>query len=84
MDIKRHALFTHCYDHTLDLSYSDAVKGWKLSRLLQKQQTKLIKFSPSKEAMSQEMKKSVPAEIVTPGIHLLCPTHWTVQGHRLT
>ena len=34
MDIKRHALFTHCYDHTLDLSYSDAVKGWKLSRLL--------------------------------------------------
>ena len=45
--------------------------------------TKLIKFSPRREAIFQEMKKDVPAEIETHGIRLLCPTCWTVQGDSL-
>ena len=81
MDIERHALFTHCYGHTLNLACSDAVKGCKLLKSVletTREITKLIKFSPRREAIFQEVKKDVPGEIETPGICILCPTHWTV------
>ena len=86
MDIERRALFTHCYGHTLNFACSDAVKGCKvLKSALEttREITKLIKFSPRREAIFQEVKKDVPAEIETPGIRLLCPTRWTVRGDSL-
>ena len=76
MDIERRALFTHCYGHTLNLACSDAVKGCKvLMSALEttREITKLIKISPQRKAIFQEVKKDVPAEIETP-IRLLCPT----------
>ena len=86
MDIERRALFTHCYGHTLNLACSDAVKGCRvLKSALEttREITKLIKFSPRREAIFQEVKKDVPTEIETPGIRLLCPTRWTVRGDSL-
>ena len=86
MGIERRALFTHCYGHTLNLACSDAVKGCKvLKSALEttREIKKLIKFSPRREAIFQEVKKDVPAEIETPGIRLLCPTRWTVRGNSL-
>ena len=60
MDIERHALFMHCYGHTLNLACSDAVKGCKLLKSAletTREITKLIKFSPRREAIFQEVKK---------------------------
>ena len=36
-----------------------------------------------REAFFQEVKTDVLVEIETPGIRLLCPTHWTVQRDSL-
>ena len=91
MDIERRALFTHCYGHTLNFACSDAVKGCKVlkCKILKsalettREITKLIKFSPRREAIFQEVKKDILAEIETPGIRLLCPTRWTVRGDSL-
>ena len=81
MDIERRALFTYCYGPTLNLAISDPVKGCKVLKSVLEttsQITKLIKFSPRKEAIFQEVKKDVPAEIETHGICFLYPTCWTV------
>ena len=60
-DIESHAIFTHCYGHTLNLACSDAaVKGCKILRdtlETTREITKLIKFSPKREAIFQEIKK---------------------------
>ena len=86
IDTEKSALFTHCYSHTLNLTCSGAVKGCKVHKSAletTREITKLIKFSPRREVIFQEMKKDVPAEIKTLGICLLCPTCWTVQGDSL-
>ena len=85
-DIEKRALFTHCYGHTLNLACSDAVKGHKILRdtlETTREITKLIKFSPKREAIFQEIKKDIHTDLETPGIRLLCPTRWTVRGDSL-
>ena len=60
LDVEKRTLFTHCYGHTLNLACSDAVKGCKvLKDTLEttREITKLIKFSPKREAIFQEIKK---------------------------
>ena len=60
LDVEKRALFTHCYGHTLNLVCSDAVKGCKILRdtlETTREMTKLIKFSPKREAIFQEIKK---------------------------
>ena len=59
-DIESRAIFTHCYGHTLNLACSDVVKGCKILRdtlETAREITKLIKFSPKREAIFQEIKK---------------------------
>ena len=53
------------------MACSDAVKGCKLLKSAletTREITKLIKFSPRRQAIFQEVKKDVLAEIETPGI----------------
>ena len=75
-DIESRAIFTHCYGHTLNLACSDTVKGCKILRdtlETTREITKLIKFSPKREAIFQEIKKDIliHADLETPGIRLL-------------
>ena len=39
---------------------------------------KLIKFSPKREGILSSIKADIHMD--TPGIKMLCPTRWTVQG----
>ena len=47
--------------------------------------TKLINFSPTREAIFQIVKESLPSESASTGagISVLCPTHWTVRAVSL-
>lgn len=59
-DIEKHAVFTHCYGHALNLACSDSVKGCKIikdSLDIAYEITKLIKFSPRREGIFNTLKK---------------------------
>ena len=83
-DEEKRAVFCHCYGHSLNLAASDAIKGCKLmSDALNTTFaiTQLIKFSPKREGLFQEIKKDVAPD--SAGLRVLCPTRWTVRGESL-
>ena len=87
-DEEPRAVFTHCYGHSLNLACSDTVKKSKLlKQALETTQeiTKLIKFSPRRDAVFKKFKaESDPnLESRTMGIRVLCPTRWTVCADSL-
>ena len=43
--------------------------------------TKLIKYSPRRDALFQNLKSGIAPD--TPGIRVLCPTRWTVWANSL-
>ena len=78
------AVFTHCYGYALNLACSDMVKKCRLMKDaldVVYEITKLIKFSPRRDAKLQSLKQQVAME--SPGIRVLCPTRWTVRGQAL-
>ena len=78
------ALFCHCYGHSLNLATSDAIKGCKVvSDALDTtfDISKLIKFSPRREGLFENIKKELAPD--SPGLRVLCPTRWTVRGESL-
>ena len=67
-------LFIHCYGHSLNLAVSDAIKGCKVtSDALDTtmEVSKLIKFSPKREGIFENIKKALAPE--SPGLRVLCP-----------
>ena len=65
------AVFTHCYGHSLNLACSDIVKKSKLlKQALETTQeiTKLIKFSPRRDAVFKKFKTETNLESKTMGI----------------
>ena len=48
--------------------------------------TKLIKYSPRREAIFQKLKEEINLETENnlPGIQVLCPTRWTVCANSLS
>ena len=42
---------------------------------------KLIKKSPCRQAALEKLKQEVGSE--SPGVHILCPTRWTVHANTL-
>lgn len=73
------ALYTHCYGHALNLAVQDSVKNNAILRDALdtvEEMTKLIKKSPKREVIFKKFKNDLSAD--SPGIHLLCPTRWTV------
>ncbi len=84
-DIEPRAIFTHCYGHALNLAASGAMKKSKLLKDALEttyEITKLIKFSPRREAIFLGVKQDMPGTPLA-GIRLLCPTRWTVRADAL-
>ena len=83
-DIEPRAVFTHCYGHALNLAASDTIKSSKVMKDALEtthEITKLIKFSPCREAIFQVVKQDMPG--TSSGIRVLCPTRWTVKADAL-
>ena len=73
------AVFTHCYGHSLNLACRDTIKKCKLMQdaLDTKHEViKLVKKSPARDAIFKQLKEEMASN--SPGIHVLCPTRWTV------
>ncbi len=84
LQLESRALFTHCYGHSLNLAVCDTIKNSKVARDALDTSfeiTKLIKFSPKREAMFDQLKKDLTPDC--PGIRVLCPTRWTVRAQSL-
>ena len=79
------ALFTQCYGHSLSLALKDVFKKMEnlvLSNSLDfaHEITKLIKFSPKRQAIFDKLKETCADVQGVPGIRTMCPTRWTVKG----
>ena len=75
------ANLTHCHGHAFSLAVHDMIKVCKLlSDTLDTTMEicKLIKFSPKREGIVNKIKADIHKD--TPGINMLSPTQWTVQG----
>ena len=78
------AVYTPCYGHALNLAVSDAIKGSKVMKSCLDtayEITKLIKYSPRREAIFHALKNELSPS--TCGIRVLCPTRWTVRAESL-
>ena len=79
------AIYTHCYGHSLNLTVMDSVRD---SPLMEKapdctnEITKLIKFSPCHDVLFEKIKRELAPQ--SPGMRVLCPTHWTVRADPLS
>ena len=83
-DLEPCALYTHCYGHALNLVTRDALKGIKvMEEVLDTvyEITKPIKKSPKYDSIFKEYKDDISTD--SPGIRILCPTHWTVRAEAL-
>lgn len=71
----------HCYGHALNLACGDAKQCKILRDVLDStyEITKLIKFSPCREAIFRGVRLTPES----PGIRLLCLTRWTVRADSL-
>ena len=66
MDEEPTAVYTHCYGHSLNLAASDAIKNSKLMKDAldtTHEITKLIKFSPRREAIQSNLSKAVTFDL---------------------
>lgn len=72
------ALYTHGFGHALNPATQDALKGIKDTLDTVYEITKLIK----RDSIFQKFKDDVT--IGSPGVHVLCPTRWTVRTEALT
>ena len=78
------ALFTHCYDHALNLAASEMVKKNKIlcnALDITLKISKLLKFSLRRDAIFHTLKRELAPD--TPGFRTLCPTCWTVCAASL-
>ena len=78
------AIFVHCYGHALNLAASDTVKHNKILRDTLDttlEISKLLKFSPRREAVFEKIKAEVSPD--STGFITLCPTRWTVRAASL-
>lgn len=82
------ALHAHCYAHALNLAVADTLKQSKVNRDALDtafEITRLIKFSPKRNAAFDRIKSSheddcYPSPI---GIRTFCHTQWTVRGDAI-
>ena len=84
LSIESRALYTHCYGHSLNLAMCDTIKKCKIARDALDtayEIRKLIKFSPKRNHMFEELKQQFSPD--NPGFRVLCPTRWTVRAESL-
>ena len=83
-DEEPRAVFTHCYGHALSLTARDTIRRntiMKSSLETTHEITKLVKYSPCREALFREIQlqdDSAPGT-QSVAVRALCPTRWTVQ-----
>jgi len=85
MDEQPLALYTHCYSHSLNLAVSDMIKNSSTTKKvldIAHEITKLVKYSPRREALFRDIKNNMPP-CSLPGICVMCPTRWTVRADTL-
>ena len=78
------AVFTHCYEHALNLSVNDTVKKCNIMRDCLDtcyEIIKLIKFSPKRNAMLNSIKEVGDD---APSVCTLCPTYWTACAQSIS
>ena len=76
---EHHALFTHCYGHSLSLSVGDTIKSVPMLRSnmdTTREISKLLKYSPKRQAQFNLIKADSSPNAI--GFRNLCPTRWTV------
>ena len=89
MQEESRALYTHCYGHALNLAVADTVKQSKICRDALDtafEITRLIKFSPKRNAAFDKIKASTHEDDGCPspvGIRTFCHTRWTVRGDAI-
>ena len=84
IDDEPRAIYTHCYSHALNLAVGDTIKGCRLTKNALDtafEISKLIKYSPKRDAMFHKLKEDMQPEL--PGIKVFCPTRWTVRAESL-
>ena len=72
------AHLTHCHGHAFSLAVHDMIKGCGVLSDTLDTTMEICKFSPKREGILSSIKADIHMD--TPGIKMLCPTHWTVQG----
>ena len=88
------AVYTHCNGHSLNLAVNDVFKNIKVIKDaldVTHEVTKLIKYSPKREAIFREIQNSGGSDYDEAhmslekhsGIRPLCPTRWTVHADSL-
>ena len=82
---EKRVVYTHCYGHALNLAVGDAIKQSKVCRDALEtafEISKLVKFSPKKNAAFDRIKADMTEEEshIRVGIRSFCPTRWTVRG----
>ena len=78
------AIYTHCYGHSLNLAASDTVRQCKVIKAALEttfEITKLVKYSPRREQLFNEIKEQIVPG--SPGVRVLCPTRWTVRSDSM-
>ena len=80
-DEEPQAVQTHCYGHSLNLAAGDGAEGsavMKCTLEVTHKATILVKLSPRRYALFQELKKELAHDSIA--IRVLCPTCWTVRA----
>ena len=78
------AIFSHCYGHSFELAVGDMIRELKnLKDALDTTSkiSKLLTFSPKREALFKKLKQHLTLEF--PCFRTLCPIRWTVRGGSL-
>ena len=78
------AIFRHCHGHSLQLAVGDMMKEVNnLEDVLDtaSEISKLLKFSPKREALFKKLKEDLAPEF--PGFRTWCPIRWSVIGGSL-
>ena len=78
-DEEPRSTFTHCYGHSLNLAAKDTIQNCKILKSALDttfEITKLVKYSPRRENLFNDIKEEIEPGSV--GIRSLCPTRWTV------
>ena len=78
------AVFSHCYGHALNLAVGDTIKKIKVLKDVFDviyEVTKIIKFSPKRNAVFEKLKETVSSD--NAGFRVFCPTRWTFRAASL-
>ena len=80
---EKRAVFIHCHAHALSLAVEDCIKNSKVCREALEttfEISKLIKFSPKRNATFDRIKAEIVNDSSVGGIRKFCPTRWTLRG----